>query len=497
VRVRTTALALCVVGAALIIAAVALVVLLHRSMVGDVDAQARMRLAAVVSLVRRSGVPPTLAGSDDDGTIAEVVVSGGRSVARSPLIQGSETLAAFTPRGDEVVVRTLKRPLAGGDAYRVAAQRIGAQRVGAQRVGAQRVGARGGTVVVYAGASLEHVTESANALRLLLAVGVPLLLLFVGFTTWTLVGRSLEPVEAIRRQVTEISVTALDRRVPEPGTADEIDRLARTMNEMLARLDAAARRQRSFVADASHELHSPLATIRARLEVALAHPDGVDWPRTAGWWLQEQARLERLIDNLLVLAQADGGVAVRSRQVVDLDELVLRELRDLRARGRVRIDVTGLAGGRVVGDPDQLRRVVRNLLDNAELHAASTVRVELARVDAGRFALAVVDDGPGIAPADRQRVFERFVRLDKARGRRAGGAGLGLAIVREIVTAHGGTAEVEDSAAGARLVVRLPAADPAEEPAAATEVAAEPVQTAVAPDHAAAEPAGPAQGTGG
>jgi signal transduction histidine kinase len=352
-------------------------------------------------------------------------------------------------------------------------------------------------VVVYAGASLEHVTESANALRLLLAVGVPLLLLFVGFTTWTLVGRSLEPVEAIRRQVTEISVTALDRRVPEPGTADEIDRLARTMNEMLARLDAAARRQRSFVADASHELHSPLATIRARLEVALAHPDGVDWPRTAEWWLQEQARLERLIDNLLVLAQADGGVAVRSRQVVDLDELVLRELRDLRARGRVRIDVTGLAGGRVVGDPDQLRRVVRNLLDNAERHAASTVRVELARVDAGRFALAVVDDGPGIAPADRQRVFERFVRLDKARGRRAGGAGLGLAIVREIVTAHGGTAEVEDSAAGARLVVRLPAADPAEEPAAAAEVAAEPVQTAVAPDHAAAEPAGPAQGTGG
>jgi signal transduction histidine kinase len=482
VRVRTTALALCVVGAALIIAAVALVVLLHRSMVGDVDAQARMRLDAVVSLVRRSGVPPTLAGSDDDGTIAEVV-SGGRSVARSPLIQGSETLAAFAPRGDEVVVRTLQRPLAGGDAYRVASQ----------RVGAQRVGARGGTVVVYAGASLEHVTESANALRLLLAVGVPLLLLFVGFTTWTLVGRSLEPVEAIRRQVTEISVTALDRRVPEPGSADEIDRLARTMNEMLARLDAAARRQRSFVADASHELHSPLATIRARLEVALAHPDGVDWPRTAEWWLQEQARLERLIDNLLVLAQADGGVAVRSRQMVDLDELVLRELRDLQARGRMRIDVTGLAGGRVVGDPDQLRRVVRNLLDNAERHAASTVRVELARVDAGRFALAVVDDGPGIAPADRQRVFERFVRLDKARGRRAGGAGLGLAIVWEIVTAHGGTAEVEDSAAGARLVVRLPAADPAEEQAMA-EAAAEPVQTAVAPDQAAA---GPAQGTGG
>jgi signal transduction histidine kinase len=460
VRVRTTALALCVVGAALIIAAVVLVVLLHRSLVGNVDAQARMRLDAVVSLVRHRGVPPTLAGSDDDGTIAEVV-AGGRTVARSPLLQGSKTLATFQPPGDEVAMRTLPHPLADDD-YRVAAQ---------------RVAVRGGTVVVYAGASLEHAAESAGTLRLLLVIGVPLLLLFVGVTTWALVGRALEPVEAIRRQVAEISVTALDRRVPEPATADEIDRLARTMNQMLARLEGAARRQRAFIADASHELHSPLAAIRARLEVALASPHRVDWRRMTEGWLEEQARLERLIDNLLLLAQVEDGVALRSRQVVDLDELVLRELRDLRARGRVRIDVADLAGGRVLGDPDQLRRVVRNLLDNAEQHAASTVRVELARADAGSFALAVVDDGPGIAPADRERVFERFVRLDKARSRRAGGAGLGLAIVREIVTAHGGTAAVEDSEVGARLVVRLPAADPDAGPAGPDGERTEPAET--------------------
>ncbi len=138
---------------------------------------------------------------------------------------------------------------------------------------------------------------------------------------------------------------------------------------------------------------------------------------------------------------------------------MLRELRDLQARGRVRVDVTAVGGGRVVGDADQLRRVVRNLLDNAELHATTAVRVELAQADARTVTLAVSDDGPGIAAGQRERVFERFVRLDEARSRSAGGAGLGLAIVREIVTAHGGTAEAEETEVGARLVVRLPAAE--------------------------------------
>jgi signal transduction histidine kinase len=460
VRVQTTALALSVVGAALIAAAIALEVLLHRSLVSNVDSQAWMRLDDVTAIVQQHRVPPSLAGSDDDGTVAEVV-AGGRVVARSPLIHGTTSLASFEPPGAEPEIRTLPDPGISGADYRVAAQRV--------------VTARG-PVLVYAGASLEPVEETTNALRALLAIGVPLLLVFVGVTTWALVGRSLEPVEAIRRQVAEISVTALDRRVPEPATDDEIDRLARTMNEMLARLDAAARRQRTFVADASHELHSPLATIRARLDVGLAHPERVDWPSLAEGWLQEQTRLERLVDNLLVLTEADEATAVHSPQVVDLDELVLPELRDLQARGRVHVDVTGVAGARVRGDPDQLRRVVRNLVDNAELHAATTVRVELAQTDPDTVTLAVSDDGPGIAPGERERVFERFVRLDKSRARRAGGAGLGLAIVREIVTAHGGTAEVGEAAVGARLVVRLPAAEPEPLPAQPDPAATEPSQ---------------------
>jgi signal transduction histidine kinase len=444
VRMRATALALGAVGAALTVAAVALLVLLHNSLVSDVDAQARLRLDAVATLVRRAQVPATLAGGDDDGTVAQVVARG-KVVAQSPLVQGAAPLAPVPPADDRVLVRTVEHPpIGGGGAYRVAARRLDLAT---------------GPVVVYAAASLEPVTESTGALRVLLAVGVPLLLVFVGLTTWSLVGRALEPVEAIRRQVAEISVSALDRRVPEPATGDEIERLARTMNQMLARLDAAARRQRAFVADASHELHSPLATIRAKLEVGLGQPDAVDWPAVARGWLDEQARLERLVENLLVLARVDDGATIRSPRLVDLDELVLRELRDLRARGTVRLDVSGVAGGRVVGDADQLRRVVRNLLDNAELHATSAVSVELAQTDPDSVVLAVSDDGPGIAAGQRERVFERFVRLDEARSRRAGGAGLGLAIVREIVTAHGGTACAEATEVGARLVVRLPAAE--------------------------------------
>jgi signal transduction histidine kinase len=426
-----------------VVAAVALVVLLHRSLLSDVDSQATLRLEDVAALAQRDQVPDSLAGADD-GTVAQVVANG-RVIAQSPLIRGSDPLTDVTPAPGQVVMRTLDHPPIGdgdSDAYRVAATQVSTP---------------SGPVVVLTAAPLDPVTETMDILQVLLLVLVPALILVVGVTTWRLVGRTLEPVEAIRRQVAEISATALDHRVPVPATGDEVDRLAHTMNAMLDRLDAAARRQRSFVADASHELGSPLATIRAKLEVGLARPTTVDWPRLAEAWLAEQARLERLVQDLLLLARVDEGVPVRAPVAVDLDELVLREAGDLRARGRVRVDVAEVGGGRVRGDAEQLRRVVSNLLDNAERHATSTVHCGL-RQDGGTVELEVRDDGPGIAPAERERVFERFVRVDEARNRSRGGTGLGLAIVRDIVTAHGGTAEVSDTPSGARLVVRLPAA---------------------------------------
>lgn len=441
VRTRITTTALGVVGTALVLAGFLLLALLQRSLVGGIDAQVQMRAEEVGALVARRGVPPALIGQDD-GTVAQVVADG-RVLVQSPLIRGDAPLATFVPDHGRILVRTVKRAAIGDDE-------------GPYRVAAMRAVGPGGPVVVYAAASLEPATDSVVETALILSVVVPLLIVLVGVTTWLLVGRTLGSVEAIRRQVAEISASALDRRVPVPGTGDEVDRLARTMNEMLDRLDAAAHRQRAFVADASHELRSPLTAVRAKLEVGLDGDGSVDWPAVARFWLAEQERLEQLVDDLLLLARIDEGVGERRRTVVDLDELVLRQARDVRSREKVRVEVSEVTGGRVRGDADQLRRVVANLFDNAERHAATTVRCAL-RQDGETVELVVSDDGPGIAAGDRERVFERFVRLDEARNRRGGGAGLGLAIVRDIVTAHGGTAEVADTDSGARFVVRLPA----------------------------------------
>jgi signal transduction histidine kinase len=256
----------------------------------------------------------------------------------------------------------------------------------------------------------------------------------------------------------------LDRRVPVPGADDEVARLARTMNGLLDRLETAVATQRRFVADASHELQSPLASARTDLEVALAHPEATDWTITGADLLEENRRMERLVQDLLYLARADESAHRPLPTPVDLDDVVLAEAARLRGYRRIQVDTSRVAPAAVLGRREELTRAVRNLLDNAERYAASTVHVELSEEDEGGWATLVVsDDGPGIPPEHREVVFTRFTRLDEARDRAGGGAGLGLAIVREIVTAHGGTVVVADHDGrqvpnpGARLVVRLPA----------------------------------------
>ena len=210
------------------------------------------------------------------------------------------------------------------------------------------------------------------------------------------------------------------------------------------------------MSDASHELRSPLATVITLLEVARARPDRADWPSVAATAEVEAGRLGHIVDNLLLLARSDEGHLVRGHEPVDLDELALAEGERLKAQGRVLVDLRGVGAGRVLGDREQLGRVRRNLAANAERHAASTVSFEVARTD-GCVEVVVADDGPGIPVEERERVFERFARADQARDRPAGGAGLGLAIVGEVVSVHGGSVVVADSAVGARIVVRLPA----------------------------------------
>jgi len=314
---------------------------------------------------------------------------------------------------------------------------------------------------VVAGRSLENVDEAVATVSVLLAGAVPLLTGIVALLTWIVVGRALAPVERMRREVDAVSATNLDRRIQDPGRADEIGRLARTMNGMLDRLEHSQRAQRQFVSDASHELRSPLASLRQYAEVAQAHPDRVNLDDLSEAVLDEGDRLERLVAGMLVLARVTERSIGSTGTAVDLDDLMLAEARRLRDTMALGIDSSGVGPARVHGDQNLLGQVVRNLVDNAAQHASGRVSLSLGVVD-GQALLVVEDDGHGVPPGERDRVFERFVRLDESRARASGGTGLGLAIVRESVQAHGGTVRIADgSLGGARFEVRLPAVDEA------------------------------------
>ncbi len=211
------------------------------------------------------------------------------------------------------------------------------------------------------------------------------------------------------------------------------------------------------MADASHELRSPLTSIRSELEIDLEHQESADWRETHRRVLEDSQDLERLVDDLLFLARNEAGVEP-AMIPTDLDDIVLTEVERGRELASVTFDVSSVSAGQMAGDPAQLRRLVRNLLDNAAVHAEATVRVRL--VEEGEIVeLTVEDDGPGIPAADRHRVFDRFTQLDEARTRDRTGAGLGLAIVKGIVTRHGGSIELDEGeAGGARVVVHLPRA---------------------------------------
>jgi len=310
------------------------------------------------------------------------------------------------------------------------------------------------TLIFAVSRSLHPVAVNLETISGALWWAIPLLTLLVGLVTWIVVGWALRPVRQMATDVDRFSSTQLSSRVSVPDNDDEIAHMARTVNGMLDRIEASVIRQRQFVSDASHELRSPIATIGAEMEVAKAHPAATDWERSSDVVLAEQRRLGALVDDLLLLSRFDEG-ATRDTVEVDLDDIVFTEIRRSRP---VSIEGRRVEAVRVEGDPQLLSRLVRNLLSNAQRHAVSEIRVSLER-DADGVVFAVEDDGPGVAEEERDRIFERFARTEEGRSRDSGGAGLGLAIVREVAVAHGGTVGVEDgSLGGARFVVTLPAA---------------------------------------
>lgn len=440
VRAKMTVLATLVAVIAVGISAVALLVVLRHSLERAGDDAAKTRVQDLAALAT-SGTLPALLTVPNDEDIAQVVDASGAVLAGSTGHTG-RGIATFAPEGTAPVVRMVRDVPDDNELIDF-------------RVWAKRAQTHDGPVIVYIGTSLDSVNETIATVRRVLLLILPPLLALLAVASWVLVGRALRPVEAIRAEVADISGRALDRRVPVPPNRDEIGRLASTMNEMLDRLQAASERQRKFVADASHELQSPIAALRTQLEVAIAQPATTDWAATSSDLLAESRHMERLVRDLLFLARSDGEESVRRIEPVDLDDIVLEEATRLRSSARVGVDASGVSAAPLSGNRDELTRLVRNLLENAEHHAESRVRIRLS-AEGREIILVVEDDGPGVAPAERERIFQRFTRLDEARSRHNGGTGLGLAIVKEITERHGGTVCVENAAPGARFAVRLP-----------------------------------------
>lgn len=443
IRARTTVVAATLVLLVLTVAGFALVTAQRAVLTDSVDEVLDRRAEAVIAAVEGSpspdgggGVVVTLPGDGDEESWAVVVDASGSAVAETE--QGSRGIRLTAPPGDSIVFSVVSAP--NGEEFRVRSERVDA-------------------LAVHTGTPLDDVNESVDALVRGLAVSVPLTTLLLAIGVWFLVGRVLRPVEAIRSEVADIRGETLDRRVPEPSTRDEIARLAATMNEMLDRIERASTEQRRFVADASHELRSPLARMRAELEVDLAHPELADSAATQERIRADLVALQRLVDDLLALAAIEEGTRSTASRSVDLDDVVFREVASLRAtRPGFAIDTSGVTAARVLGRPTQLSRVVANLLENAAMHGSPPIRVSLSEQD-GDAELVVMDAGRGIRPADADRIFDRFVRLDDARTPGGSGVGLGLAIVRTVVVAHGGSIALDtDVDHGARFVVRLPLA---------------------------------------
>ncbi len=438
-RLRLTALTTLLVAIALIGASFVLIELQRRALTNNLEETLQARADDIAASLKGGPLPDTLAVRDVEEALVQVVDDAGKVVVASANAAGAPPASEARPAPGETQIRRSRAiPTERGEAFILLTRGIEGEN---------------GPYTLIVAASLDPVDESIASLWAILRIGVPALILVVALGAWWLIGRALSPIEGIRAEVARIGERDLARRVPEPAGQDEVGRLARTMNEMLARLEEAARREERFVADAAHELRSPLASIRAQVETAT-----LPSRESEADILAEIERMQRLVDDLLALA-GSGPTAMRTAPALfDLDDVVLREVRRLRDRRGVTIDASRVSAAAVRGDPDGLARVVRNLLENAARHAQTSIAVDLREAD-GRVELAVSDDGTGVPAADRERVFERFTRLDAGRARDAGGAGLGLAISRAVVESHGGTINLDPAyEGGARFVVTIPAA---------------------------------------
>ena len=443
-RARLTLITSAGLALALAVAAVLLVNALRLALIRELDDSARQGAVEVAALIDQNRLPnpvPVAPGTltiqvlDAQGRITDVSPGADRlvpmlppAVAQAAARTGQGQMLPGPPLGLPSLLRVVAEPASGHQ-------------------------------VVIAAVSYTPAGDSLATVARALIIGTPLLFGLLALATWLVTGYTLRPIAELRRGAAEVTQTGVPHDLPVPPARDEVRSLAVTLNDMLARLADAQQRQRDLVSDTAHELRSPIASIRAQLEVALDHPDGVDWPETARDVHADTLRLARLTEDLLLLARLDGQPLRRKpTNLAAVCAAVVARYSAARVpvqADRVQADPAGPCV--VAGDPDALSRLLVNLLDNAVRHAASRVCVSVRGED-GWAVLVVSDDGPGIPAEDAERAFGRFSRLDDARSRDGGeeGAGLGLAIVRSTAEAHGGSVVLGDAAPGLRAVVRLP-----------------------------------------
>ncbi len=439
VRNRLTLLATALVTVALAIAAVVLVLAIHHVLLHVADTSTAARAKAIADVVRDDGiegVESSLLMPTRNVDIVQVIDEQGHvQVTNGPA--GSRPLSTPVAPGSQEVIDG-GRPTPSSPEYRATVVGIATQ--------------NDGTVTIVVGASEREINWLVLVVGLMCCIVFPLIVIGMAVLTYYFVGRALEPVEQIRRQVDDISGGELDRRVPVPATGDEIATLATTMNAMLDRIDAARTQQMRFVNDASHELNAPLTTLVGLLDLASSKKQVIDTETVDTVMMPEALRLQGMVADLLLLARADEhGVPLRVSDV-DLDEIVSAEVTRLEALGSHHIGAH-IVAARVRGDREKLARALRNIADNAARHTRDRLDFEMSvSDDRTRVTVTVADNGAGIPDVDKPRVLQRFVRLDTTRNRSSGGSGLGLAIVEEIIRAHHGQVVITDTPGGGATI---------------------------------------------
>jgi signal transduction histidine kinase len=423
----------------LIVGGVVLTLVLRFGLERAVDSSIEQTAQEVALLVASDRLPdPVVTGGT---TVIQVLDDVGRVLAASP---GADRLVAALP--PEQLQEALDGPIPlPGSAFGV----LGTVRA----VAVSATDGEGAPSTVLVATPASDIEDAVRVVRISLIVGFAVLLAVLALVAWRLVGATLRPVEALRVGAQRITGTGSAETLPLPNSADEIRRLAETLNDMLGRLEASRLRQRAFVADAAHELRSPLASLRTQLDVAVATGDVAD---TADL-LAEVERLTRLVNDLLLLARVDDA-APPPRELLDLASVVAA-VADRYAAQPIPITLDVVRVPEISADPRAVDRILANVLDNAVRYASSSVLVSVGQ-SGGGVVVVIADDGPGIPADQRARVFERFARLQDARDRDSGGTGLGLAIVAELIGAQGGRVRLLDAEGGGlRVKLWFPAAE--------------------------------------